>query len=285
METSAGRVWGGAKILRNRAEPSVPFAFSCLMDHGLVRFRLTLVLLLALLRPASAYLQDLAAGGVRPLPESHADSRYVSQLVAAIRPRMRRAARYRRIRVVVLDSPRTDARAFPGGTVLVHRGLLDFAGSEAALVGVLGHELSHIDHGHQLRQMKMAQLARKSNRTAAAFLQDGLQLGRSFLRPFRPEDEAAADADGAQWAFDLGYDPDALADMFLRMHRRDQSDQRAGQVPSFLRSHPYHIDRYRALQKQSQRLRLEQPQKSLRVGAENLKQRKMQPLLPAESGA
>ena len=38
----------------------------------------------------------------------------------------------------------------PGGTLIFFRGILDFAGSEAALVGVIGHELSHLDHGHQL---------------------------------------------------------------------------------------------------------------------------------------
>ena len=66
-----------------------------------------------------------------------------------------------RFEVFWADSKETDARAFPGGSIVVMRGLVEFAQSEAALVGVLAHELSHIDHGHQLRQARAMKLAKR----------------------------------------------------------------------------------------------------------------------------
>jgi predicted Zn-dependent protease len=209
-----------------------------------------------------------------PVQKRGPDVRYVQRLVAELRPLMQNADRYRRIRVLVADDGRTDARSFPGGTVVVYRGLIDFCESEAALVGVLGHELSHVDRGHQLYHLRRWKAAEKSltrEVDVERFLDAGGMVARMFLRPFRPEEEAQADLDGAGWAFQLGYDPAEMARIFLRMHERD--GQRPNFVPSFLQSHPFHDERFAAIVRQSDLLRRQNPDAELYVGRTNLEKR------------
>jgi len=81
------------------------------------------------------------------------DVDYLRRLVETIRPLLTRADRYREITIYLADSPRCDARSLPGGTLVFFQGLLNSAESEAALVGVVGHELSHLEHNHPLVQI------------------------------------------------------------------------------------------------------------------------------------
>mgnify|MGYP001828061418 CR=1 FL=1 len=58
-----------------------------------------------------------------------------------------------RYRVIVHDNPVPNAFAAPGGTIIVHSGLLTFAESENELAMVLGHELAHHVHRDHLEGM------------------------------------------------------------------------------------------------------------------------------------
>ncbi len=222
---------------------------------------------------AQAYLDDLRKRNVR-VTSVGKDAEYLKRLVDRVRPQMRNHQRYRVIDVQVALSDDTDARCFPGGTIVFHQGLLDFALSEAALVGVIGHELSHLDNGHQLINIKRMKLAQQtmnnpSSVTPDRFFQVGSSWLRAFTRPFQPEDETQADHDGITWAYRLGYDGRAMADLFLRLHERDK-DKPGMVMPAFLRSHPFHIDRYRALQARHQELSQAEPNDNLYIGRQNL---------------
>jgi len=225
---------------------------------------------------AQAYLDDLRKRNVR-VTSVGKDAEYLKQLVDRVRPQMRNHQRYRAIDVQVALSTDTDARCFPGGTIVFHQGLLDFSLSEAALVGVIGHELSHLDNGHQLiniRRMKLAQqtMNNPSAVTPERFFQVGSSWLRAFTRPFQPEDETQADHDGITWAYRLGYDGREMADLFLRLHERDK-DKPGMAMPAFLRSHPFHIDRYRALLARHQELSRTEPNGNLYIGRQNLRLR------------
>ena len=63
------------------------------------------------------------------------DVEYLKSLVTTLQPFMRNRNRYKSIKVIVAESPRIDARSFPGGTLIFFDGLLDAAGNEAALAG------------------------------------------------------------------------------------------------------------------------------------------------------
>jgi len=209
------------------------------------------------------------------LTDKGKDVAYIRQLVDKLRPLMTNRNRYASISVYVANSPHTDARSFSGGKIVVYRGLLRFVANEAALVGILGHELSHIDRQHQMEQFKNSLLAQQ---TLTGGVQDfrqfagfGQLMMKSFMTPYALDQEKEADSDGCQWAFQVGYDPREMAEVFRRLHDRDK-DRRIP-LPSFLRSHPYHIDRFMAIRESSRKLIAADPGKQLITGRENLNRR------------
>ncbi len=220
-----------------------------------------------------AFLAELREKNTRVLTRGPEVS-YLQQLVSELKPLMRNARRYRSITVLVVDTDDTDARSVPGGTVIVFRGMLRMAQSEAALVSVLAHELSHMDHGHQLRYLKSMKLAQRTFSTPPGgmdwerMMGSTMFLAQTFARPFRPEEESEADADAVRWTYQLGYDPRELGKMFLRMEKKD--DGRQATIPSFFRTHPYHRDRYEAVMTQYDELMRTDPRPVLYVGQKNL---------------
>jgi predicted Zn-dependent protease len=205
------------------------------------------------------------------------DATYLTSLAAEIHPLMKNAKRYPAIRVHVAETSEIDARAFPGGSIVCSTGMIGVAGSEAALIGVLAHELSHIDRGHQLRMARSIKLAESTwttgNTPPEGWMRNMVQLSRQFARPFRPEDEAEADRDAAQWMFELGYDPMEMAALFRRLDKRQMKD--AVRLPNFLRTHPYNADRYDAVRNLAERLQAAEPAATLYVGKMNLESRTM----------
>lgn len=229
---------------------------------------------------AKQYLTQLKGRGVE-VTERGSDAAYVRCLVNMLRTRMKNHKRYSKIRIYVADSLETDAISFPGGTIVIFRGLIEFCENEAALVGVLGHELSHIDRGHQLYYMRRWKIAQQSFQGGGFDPKKMMNLGgmmaKTFSRPFRPEEETEADLDGARWAFELAYDPKELAEVFLRMHNRDQSKRNLASArsvaSSFFRSHPFHIDRYEAILGKSNELVKKNPTQPLYIGRPNVQKR------------
>ncbi|MGH7389801.1 MAG: M48 family metallopeptidase [Candidatus Rokuibacteriota bacterium] len=56
-----------------------------------------------------------------------------------------------RVRVAVVDQPQVNALAFPGGRVVLLRGLLEATDSAEMLAGVLAHEIQHVVRRHATR--------------------------------------------------------------------------------------------------------------------------------------
>ncbi|HJN07263.1 MAG TPA: M48 family metallopeptidase [Pirellulaceae bacterium] len=223
-------------------------------------------------RASRQYIAELRRKGIKVITRGK-DVEYLRKLVALVRPKMENASRYKTIRVYLAESNETDARSFPGGTLVFYRGMLEFAENEASLIGVIGHELSHLDHGHQLYDAKRVKLMQSTFSGTNGFSPDqffrsGAMLMRSFGKPFRPEDESVADNSGAVWAYELGYDPREMAKLFLRMHERDRGAK--ANLPAFLRTHPYHLDRYKALTERFKQLQADKPNDNLYLGAENI---------------
>ena len=204
---------------------------------------------------------------------------YLQSLVATVQPFMRNTSRYKTIRVLFARSPRVDARSYPGGTLIFFEGLLDTVDNEAALVGIVGHELSHLDRGHQLLPIRRMKLMEKSfsfpsNPTELLSAQQG--MAKLWARPFRPEDERDADRDGVAWSYAAGYDPRELARLFEKLQKSSQNvSPPAGmqELPwaNFFKSHPYHEERREAILKQWNQFPKKKGQtKSLFIGRENL---------------
>lgn len=204
------------------------------------------------------------------------DFEYVRELLRDLRPQMRRADRYRTIQLYLADDRLTDARAFPGGFVVLHRGMLDLVRSEAALAGVLAHELAHIDRGHQLEMWKRSKLMANmfsgaSLLSPADAMVAGQSFAKQFARPFRPEHEQQADEDAVRILVATEYDPREMVRLFEQLHQRDR--QQPTPLPGFLRSHPYHEDRARAAEDTINQLVPAERLGRLHVGKQNLRRR------------
>ena len=180
-----------------------------------------------------AYLQQLKQSKVA-VSQQGKDVAYLRQLLKTLRPLLRNAERYKQLDVRLIENESSDAFSIPGGRLLVTRGLLESANSEAAVVGVLAHELSHLDRGHQLIPLKQSKLANQPLDFHDRMMWIGL-----MARPNRPEQESVADEDATRWMMAAGYDPRELARLLSSW---DQQQNQVAPwlqfVPGFIKSHP-----------------------------------------------
>ncbi|MGA2259110.1 MAG: M48 family metallopeptidase [Thermoguttaceae bacterium] len=224
----------------------------------------------------AAFLADLKQRGISVASRGK-DVQYLHDLVETVRPLMTNGKRYRSIRIYLAQSSDCEARTFPGGTIIFFRGLLELGGSEAAVVGIVGHELAHLDRGHVLKRARRLKLAQQafsgggSGFSPQRFMEAGTQFTQLWTRPFSHKDEAVADGDGARWAYQVGYDPREMAKLFLMVGQR-QKNQHVP-MPTFFQSHPDPKSRHDAVMKLYAERQQAAPNNALYVGKENLRLR------------
>lgn len=220
------------------------------------------------------YLRVLSADGIEVTDEG-TDVEYLQKLVALLHPQMKNAKRYEQIKIYLVSAPAPEAKSFPGGTLFFFEGLLEKARNEAALIGVVGHELSHLDRQHQLFPLKRDRLMKRGGLGQNQGF-PGFEQAKLYMRPFRPEEESVADLDAANWIYQSGYDPSEFGKLFLRLSAEAPPDQKMAKnfMPSFLRSHPYSEDRQKAVEELAAKLKKRAKKADLIVGIENLKERK-----------
>jgi predicted Zn-dependent protease len=152
-------------------------------------------------------------------------------------------------RFAVLDTPSINAMAFPGGIVVITRGLYELVTSEDELAAVLAHEIAHVNRRHQwkvIQQQKLVALAgnavAKSDPGRAAELV--ADLGTKLIaRGLDKASEFEADRDGVVIAARAGYDSSALIAVMERLKAL-----KAGADTALLFStHPSPQDRIAAL--------------------------------------
>jgi predicted Zn-dependent protease len=126
-------------------------------------------------------------------------------------------------RFALLDTPSVNAMAFPGGIVVVTRGLYALLSSEDELAAVLAHEIAHVNRRHQwkvIQQQKLVALAgdavaRSDPGRATKVVADlGAQL---IARGLDKSAEFEADRDGVVIAARAGYDSSALIAVMVRL--------------------------------------------------------------------
>jgi predicted Zn-dependent protease len=177
--------------------------------------------------------------------------RYIQQVGAGVAARSERPNLPWQFRVV--DDPVVNAFALPGGYIYVTRGILAHFGSEAELVGVLGHEIGHVTARHSVEQMSQAQLAgiglgvamiaSETFRQFGGLAQAG--MGLLFLK-FGRDDEREADDLGLRYLVRSSYDPSEMPKTFRTLDRVSSASG-AGRVPNWLSTHPAPEDRYQRL--------------------------------------
>lgn len=226
----------------------------------------------------ASFQQQLTAQRMT-LSDKNREAKYLLELANRVKPLMTHRQRYPKLRVYVVESPDMDARSIPGGILIFYRGLLEGAESEAALIGIVGHELSHLDRKHQLKplqqqklaQQKLQQLGNPATFDPQQFLEMGKLAFHSF-HPFHPEEEAEADLDAVRWMHQLGYQPIELSRLFQRLSSGNLPGQEF--IPGFLKTHPSFPERAEKAREEALRWQQIQPKTGLIIGRRELQERK-----------
>ncbi len=112
--------------------------------------------------PRQEYFIGRAVGAVildtYPVWEDEAATRYVNLLGHSLAVHSSRPETFGGYHFLLLDSDDINGLAAPGGLIFLTRGLLRCCTSEAALAGVLAHEIGHVAHQHGLQAIKASRI-------------------------------------------------------------------------------------------------------------------------------
>ena len=154
----------------------------------------------------------------------------------------------------VVEDPRINAFALPGGYIGVHTGLIEATRSEDELAGVIAHEIAHVTQRHIARAIHAN--SRQSLLTTALMLGamilgaaggdgDAVAAGVAVAQGsaaqqqinFTRNNEYEADRIGIGALAAAGFDPQGMASFFEVMSRQ-QTSLTEMRLPEFLRTHP-----------------------------------------------
>jgi predicted Zn-dependent protease len=148
----------------------------------------------------------------------------------------------------LLDDAVVNAFALPGGYVYITRGIMAYLSDEAALAGVMGHEIGHVAarHGaqHYTEQALFGLglgLGSALSETFARYAGVAATATQLLLLKYSRDDERQADQLGVEYATKLGYDTKEMAEFF---HTLDQLSAGSGRLPSWASTHPDPGERY-----------------------------------------
>ena len=203
-----------------------------------------------------------------PILNDSETTRYVQQvgdrLVNGIPSEFRQPAFNYRFKVV--NARDINAFALPGGPMYVNRGMIEAAKSEGEMAGVMAHEVAHIALRHGTSQATKQSNPLNQIGTIGLILggailggEQGAQLGalgaQAWMTKYSRDYESKADILGAQIMANAGYDPRDLANMF----RTIEAQSGGSRAPEFLSSHPNPANRYEAINREAQLLRINNP--------------------------
>lgn len=155
-----------------------------------------------------------------------------------------------RLRVTVVDQPHVNALAFPGGRIVLLRGLLEATDNPAMLAGVLAHEIQHVVRRHTLRAiiqyastgLMIAAISGDVSGVVTLAL-EGARVVAALGYTRQVEEEA--DAQGIRMLLAAGIDPAAMVSFYERVLR--PLDDEARGLWRYVRTHPSVGERASAL--------------------------------------
>jgi Peptidase family M48 len=212
--------------------------------------------------------QEAAAQATKELPllnDSTLDQ-YVAnvgtKLVNAIPPEFRHSEF--RYTFKVVNQKEINAFALPGGPMFLNRGMMEAAKTEGEMAGVMAHEISHVALRHGTAQATKGQKFQIGSilgqvagaivgGTAGNVISQTTQLGLgTYFLKYSREYESQADILGAQILARAGYQPREMANMFKTIEAEG-----GGQGPQWMSSHPNPKNRYEAITREAQSLRVQ----------------------------
>ncbi len=146
------------------------------------------------------------------------------------------------IKFTVVKSPVVNAYALPDGNIVFYTGIIEVMKTDAELVALIGHEVSHVNHRHSMKMLcrnvsgylLISALLGDANGVMAT-IGDNVNSLQSLS--FSREYEHEADVEGFKIVTQNHIDPQGMSNLFKRL------DDRTSIIPAFLNSHPMTTDR------------------------------------------
>ncbi len=152
----------------------------------------------------------------------------------------------------VINDPRVNAFALPGGYIGINAGLILVAENESEVAGVMAHEMAHVTQRHIARMFERSQslswpmmaallgsliLASQNPALGSGAMATALAGANQDMINFTRSNEEEADRIGMQMLVDAQYDPNGMSTFFGRMAQANKYND-SFYVPDFLRTHP-----------------------------------------------
>ncbi|MBN8569871.1 MAG: M48 family metalloprotease [Ignavibacteria bacterium] len=151
---------------------------------------------------------------------------------------------------VIQDDSTVNAFCIPGGYIYIYTGLIKFLDNEAALAGVMAHEIAHAERRHMTQRLTsyygvstVLSLVLGSNPNQFAEIAANLFVGLGFLANSR-SDETEADDYSIKYLRSSQYYPGSIIFFFNKIR---EEQRKKGQTPGSLErlfaTHPLPQDR------------------------------------------
>ncbi|MGH8447508.1 MAG: M48 family metalloprotease [Solimonas sp.] len=198
--------------------------------------------------------------------------------------------------IFVVQDPRINAFALPGGFIGVNAGTLLASDNESELAGVMGHELAHVTQRHIARTAEDTQVGTIATWLAviaaiiagsadpdvvmgALAIGQGINYQRqvSYTRAHEQE----ADRIGIQTMSGAGYDPNGMATFFGKLQQ--QSRLYGNGIPEILLTHPLSTNRMAEAQARAAEMPKIKHEDSIEFGLMRARSRVLSAEMPGEA--
>lgn len=150
----------------------------------------------------------------------------------------------------VINDTIVNAFCTPGGFIYVYTGLMNFVDNEAALAGVIAHEIAHAERRHMTQRLTsyygvsiLMSLVLGSNPNAIAEIMANLFVGLGFLANSR-SDEKEADDYSIRYLMTTKYYPGGIHFFFDKIMKEQKAKGTSpGGLDRLLSTHPLPQDR------------------------------------------
>lgn len=150
---------------------------------------------------------------------------------------------------IIQNDTTLNAFATPGGYVYLYSGLIKYLDSEAALAGVIGHEIGHAERRHATQKMTsiygfqiLASLALGQNPSQIAEIAANLFTGLAVLSNSRANEEES-DEYSIKYLSSTRFYPGSVKFFFEKMRDDGKVVSGGGGIGTFLSTHPDPIAR------------------------------------------
>lgn len=182
-----------------------------------------------------------------PALKKYIDQRIFQEILKS--PEIKKKSVYNYQLELIDDDSVLNAFAVPGGYVYLYTGLMKYLDSEAALAGVLGHEIAHAERRHATQRITaaygfqiVASLALGNNPSQISVMAANLFGGLGLLANSR-SNEDEADQYSIKYLQATRYYPGSVKFFFERLKADGKVSAGGSGIQTFLSTHPDPIDR------------------------------------------